>query len=143
MLERVGREEFESILVDTAVLNLPATAFSLLANHRIEEQSGLPVGCAPSNGGYMWKQSLDLWGRPGFAAVDASVDAVSAPRSDFRFFGPMTGIGRVFPAVAGATALLSTLACAEVRSLPAVGNHSLYLLFPEVPEQLLQEVRED
>lgn len=46
MLELVDRGEFESILVDTAVMNLPTTAFSLLANRRIKEQFGLPVGCA-------------------------------------------------------------------------------------------------
>lgn len=139
MLELVERGEFESILVDTAVMNIPATAFSLLANHRIKEQFGLPVGCAPSNGTYMWKKPLELWGRQGFTAVDASVHAISALWSDFLLFGPMTGTGRIFPAVAAATALLSTLAYDEVRSLPGEENHPLNLLFPEMASQLLQE----
>jgi tetrahydromethanopterin S-methyltransferase subunit H len=128
--------------VDTAVMNLPATAFSLLANRRIKEQFGLPVGCAPSNGTYMWKKSLELWGRAGFAAVDASVHAISALWSDFLLFGPMTGTERVFPAVAATAALLSTLTYDEVRSLPNVENHPLNLLFPEMTEQLQQEVKE-
>ncbi len=143
MLKLVGDGEFASILVDTAVMGLPTTAFSLLANHRIKEQFGLPVGCAPSNGTYMWKQSLELWGRPGFAAVDASVHAISALWSDFLFFGPMTGTGRIFPAVAAATALLSTFTYDEVRSLPGIETHPLNLLFPDVTELLLKEARED
>jgi tetrahydromethanopterin S-methyltransferase subunit H len=142
MLELVGKGGFESILVDTAVMNLPATAFSLLANRRIKEQFGLPVGCAPSNGTYMWKKSLELWGQPGFAAVDASVHAISALWSDFLLFGPMTGTGRVFPAVAATAALLSTLTYDEVGSLPSVENHPLNLLFPEMAEQLEHEVKE-
>jgi tetrahydromethanopterin S-methyltransferase subunit H len=143
MLELVEKGGFESILVDTAVMNLPATAFSLLANRRIKEQFGLPVGCAPSNGTYMWRESLDLWGQQGFRAVDAGVHAVSALWSDFLFFGPMTGTKRVFPAVAAATALLRTLVYDEVRSLPGTEKHPLNLLFPKVAEQLIDEVGED
>jgi tetrahydromethanopterin S-methyltransferase subunit H len=143
MLELVEKGGFESILVDTAVMNLPTTAFSLLANQRIKEQFGLPVGCAPSNGTYMWKQSLDLWGQQGFRAVDAGVHAVSALWSDFLFFGPMTGTKRVFSAVAAAAALLRTLVYDEVRSLPGTDRHPLNLLFPDVAEQLLKETRED
>jgi tetrahydromethanopterin S-methyltransferase subunit H len=43
-LQMVGEGAFESILVDTAVMNLPATAFSLVANSLIKEEFGLPVG---------------------------------------------------------------------------------------------------
>jgi len=143
MLELVGKGEFESILVDTAVMNLPTTAFSLLANHRIKKQFGLPVGCAPSNGTYMWKKSLELWGRQGFTAVDAGVHAISALWSDFLFFGPMTGTGRVFPAVAAAAALLSTMTYDEIGALPGEETHPLNLLFPKLAGELLQEGGQD
>jgi tetrahydromethanopterin S-methyltransferase subunit H len=142
MLELVGSGEFESILVDTAVMNLPTTAFSLLANHRIKEQFGLPVGCAPSNGTYMWKESLELWGRTGFAAVDAGVHAISALWSDFMLFGPTSGTRRVFPAVAAGMAILSTAIYDESRTLPSEDNHPLNLLFPDIVDQLQQQERE-
>ena len=69
MMELVGNAGFESILVDTAVMNLPATAFSLLANSLVKEEFGVPVGSAPSNGTYMWKASKEMWGSKGFIGV--------------------------------------------------------------------------
>jgi len=50
---------FESILVDTSVMNAPATAFCSLANRMIKEKWGFPCGSAPSNGSYMWKAARD------------------------------------------------------------------------------------
>ena len=138
LLPLVEEGGLESILVDTAVMNLPATTFSLVANRLIKQEFGLPVGCAPSNGTYMWKKSIEMWGRNGFVAVDAAVHALAALASDFLFYGPMSGTGRVFPAVAAATSLLTTLAYQEGRPLPS-GVHPLSLLFPEMMDQLLRE----
>jgi len=109
MMELVGDAGFESILMDTAVRNLPATAFSLLANSLIKEEFGLPVGSAPSNGTYMWKASREMWGSKGFVGVDAGIHALSTLASDFMLYGPMTGTRRIFPAVAADTAVLATL----------------------------------
>ena len=39
---------FESIMVDTTVMNVAAMAFSLQAGREIKGRFGLPVGCAPS-----------------------------------------------------------------------------------------------
>jgi tetrahydromethanopterin S-methyltransferase subunit H len=129
---------FQSILVDTAVMNLPATAFSLVANRLIKQEFGLPVGCAPANGTYMWRKSLGMENRGRFVAVDAAINAIAALASDFLFYGPMTGTSRVFPAVAAATCLLTTLACEQGNPLPKQ-SHPLSLLFPEVVEQLSKE----
>ncbi len=138
MLPLLQKGNFQSILVDTAVMNLPATTFSLAANHLIKQEFGLPVGCAPANGTYMWRKTLKKWNRNRFAAVDAGIHAIAALASDFLFYGPMTGTSRVFPAVAAATCLLTTLAYGEGEPLPRQA-HPLNLLFPEVVEQLLQE----
>ncbi len=138
MLPLVQKGEFQSILVDTAVMNLPATTFSLVANCLIKQEFGLPAGSAPSNGTYMWRKSLEMWGREGFAAVDAGVHAIAVLASDFIFYGPMSGTARVFPAAAAATSMLTTLAYQEGQPLPAKG-HPLNLLFPEMVAQLLQE----
>lgn len=140
MLPMLNKGGFESILVDTAVMNLPFTAFSLIANRLIKQEFGLPVGCAPANGTYMWRKSIGTEGRSKFPAVDAAIDAIASLGSDFIFYGPMTGTSRVFAAVAAATSLLASLAYAQGMPLPA-GTHPLNLLFPEAVEQLLKEGR--
>ena len=138
MLPLVETGNFQSILVDTAVMNLPATAFSLVANRLIKQESGLPAGCAPANGTYMWRKSAGMEGRSSFPAVDVAVEAVAALSSDFIFYGPMTGTERVFPAVAVATALLATLAYEEGATLPG-DTHPLNRLFPDIVEQFTRE----
>jgi len=142
MLPLVDKGNFQSILVDTAVMNLPFTAFSLIANRLIKQEFGLPVGCAPSNGTYMWRKSVGMEGRGNFPAVDAAIEAITVMGSDFIFYGPMTGTTRVFSAAAAATSLLATLAYAEGSPLPSEGT-PLNKLFPEAVEQLMkQEVNE-
>jgi tetrahydromethanopterin S-methyltransferase subunit H len=136
-LQMVGEGAFESILVDTAVMNLPATAFSLVANGLIKEEFGLPVGSAPSNGTYMWKASREMWGAKGFVGVDAGIHAVSALASDFMLYGPMTGTQRIFPAVAAASAVLATLTYEDTKALPESKTHPLNLLFSDMVEQLV------
>lgn len=142
MLPLVEKGNFESILVDTSVMNLPFTAFSLIANRLIKQEFGLPVGCAPSNGTYMWKKAVGEEGAGKFPAVDAAIEAVTAMGSDFIFYGPMTGTSRVFAAVAATTSLLATWAYAEGAPLPSEA-HPLNLLFPEVAEQLLKKEGEE
>ncbi|MDA8104599.1 MAG: hypothetical protein M0Z71_04390, partial [Nitrospiraceae bacterium] len=39
-----GADSFETIIVDTSVMNLPSTSFSLVANRLIKEKHGLPCG---------------------------------------------------------------------------------------------------
>ena len=138
MLPLVEKGDFQSILVDTTVMNLPATTFSLVANRLIKQEFGLPVGCAPANGTYMWRKSLEVENRNRFMAVDAGIHAIAALTSDFLFYGPMAGTSRIFPAVAVATCLLATLAYEEGEPLTREA-HPLNLLFPEMVEQLLKE----
>ena len=138
MLPLVQKGNFDSILVDTAVMNLPFTAFSLVANHLIKQEFGLPTGCAPSNGTYMWRKSLGEQDRSNFLAVDAAIEAVTAMGSDFIFYGPMTGTTRVFSAVAAAISLFAVLVYSEGNPLPS-SSHPLNQLFPDSVEQLLKE----
>ncbi|HLA27794.1 MAG TPA: tetrahydromethanopterin S-methyltransferase subunit H [Syntrophales bacterium] len=138
LLPLVEKGNFGSILVDTAVMNLPATAFSLLANTIIKKEFGLPVGFAPSNGTYMWRKAAREKDKNKFPAIDAGVHAVSALASDFLFYGPLTGTNRVFPAVAAASSMMAALAYEESAFLPT-GNHPLNLLFPDVVKQFKQE----
>ncbi len=105
-----GADTFETIIVDTSVMNLPSTSFSLIANRLIKEKHGLPCGGAYSNGTHMWKEIKTKWGLEGFRAMDAVVQGMSSALwSDFNFCGPAVTAPRVFPAVASAHILLSTL----------------------------------
>jgi len=134
----VGKGNCESILVDTSVMSLPLTAFSMAANGLLKEKFGLPVGCAASNGTYMFRKAAGERGLAWFPAVDAAIEAMVAVASDFVFYGPMSGNARVFAAVAAAYSVLATQAHIEGAPLPA-GGQPLNKLFPETVEQLLNE----
>jgi tetrahydromethanopterin S-methyltransferase subunit H len=138
MLPLVEKGNFDSILVDTSVMNLPTTSLSMVANHLIKKEFGLPVGFAPSNGTYMWRKSASERDKDKFPAIDAGAHAISAIVSDFLFYGPMSGTGRVFPAVAAASSMMAVLAYQETGFLP-VENHPLNLLFPDVVAQFQKE----
>jgi len=120
-LERIleqGAGSFDTIIVDTSVMNLPATSFSLLANKMIKEKLGLPCGGAYSNGTHMWKESKEIWGLEGFKAMDAAAQGMSSALwSDFNFYGPIVTAPRIFPAVATAHILLSTLVYDETKTI--------------------------
>ncbi len=135
-IEKAGAE-FESIFVDTSVMNGPATALCGIANRMLKEKWGFPAASAPSNGSYMWTQARELWGFKGWSAADAALEALSAFfYHDMVFSGPMAGATRIFPAVAMADAFTATSAFAETRKMPADPNHPLYKLFPDFVEQL-------
>lgn len=138
ILPLVEKGNFDSILVDTSVMNLPTISLSMVANHLIKKEFGLPVGFAPSNGTYMWRKSASEQDKGKFPAIDAGVHAISAIASDFLFYGPMTGTSRVFPAVAAATSMMAALAYEESGFLPGE-NHPLNLLFPDVVAQFQKE----
>jgi len=130
LLGLIGPAGFETILVDTSVMNLPATSFSLIANYLIKEEFGLPAGCATSNGTYMWKESRQMWGRDGFAGIDAVAHGISTLLwSDFLFYGPLVSAKRIFPAVAASHIMLSTLVYDEtgwISDNPALPINRFY-----------------
>jgi len=135
-IEKVGAG-FESIMVDTSVMNAPATAFCSLANRLIKEKWGFPCGSAPSNGSYMWKAARDMWGFKGWSGADAALEGLAAfLYHDMVFSGPMAGADRVFPAVALSEAYLATLVFSETGKLPGNEDHPLYGLFPDFVEQI-------
>lgn len=113
-----GADSFETVIVDTSIMNLPATSFSLVANRLIKEKLGLPCGGAYSNGTHMWKEAKEIWGLEGFKAMDAVAQGMScALWSDFNFYGPIVTAPRIFPAVATAHILLSTLVYDETGKM--------------------------
>lgn len=135
-IEKVGAS-FETIIVDTSVLNAPATAICGIANRMIKEKWGYAVASAPSNGSYMlFKQYKDndfkAW-----SGMDAGLEALSAFYfHDLMFTGPMAGAGRVMPAVAMGNAFLATAVFDETKALPKDPNHPLLKMFPDFANQL-------
>lgn len=135
-IEKVGAN-FESIFVDTSVMNGPATAFCSLANRMIKEKWGFPAASAPSNGSYMWKQARELWGFKGWSAADAGLESLASfMYHDMIFSGPMAGASRIFPAVAMADAFTATYAFVETQKLPESETHPLNKLFSDFVGQL-------
>lgn len=137
MMESVGEGTFESVLVDTSVMNLPAIAFSGVANRIVKEATGWPCGVASSNGTYMWKEARELFGTDGFAAMNAPGQGCSALFwTDFIFYGPIVAAPRMFPAVVSGAVMAATMGFYETGRLPSNENHPLYKFFGEFAEKL-------
>jgi len=144
LLPIVEQGQFESILIDTSVMNLPTIGFTLAANRLVKEKFGWPSGCAPANGSYMWlKGCQETWGedigRDVFRGADAGLHALSTILwTDWMVYGPMTGTHRIFGAVAAAMAVLATLVQEEGATLPAHESHPLNRLWPDIAKQLAE-----
>ncbi len=134
----MGADGFDTVIVDTSVMNLPATSLSLMANRLIKEKLGLPCGGAYSNGTHMWKQSKEIWGIEGFRAMDAVAQGMSTVLwSDFNFYGPIATAPRIFPAVATAHILLSMLVYAETGGIAPNEDLPIKKFFPDFLRKLL------
>ncbi|MCL4553798.1 MAG: tetrahydromethanopterin S-methyltransferase subunit H [Actinobacteria bacterium] len=145
MLEKMKPGNFESIIVDTSVMNLPSTGICALSNRLVKEKYGLPAGAASANGTYMWqkavwKENLAGWGEKAFIGLDAGTQAATiALWGDFIFSGPMWGNDHIFPAVAAAHAMVSTMRYAETGALTANESAPVYKLFPDFVKTLKGE----
>lgn len=136
-MEAVGAGDFESVLVDTSVMNLPAIALSGVANRIVKEATGWPCGVASSNGTYMWKQARELFGPDGFAAMNASGQGCSALFwSDFIFYGPIVAAPKMFPAVVSGTVMAAAMGYYETGKLPSNTNHPFYKFFDDFAQKL-------
>lgn len=137
IMESIGQDTFETIMVDTSVMNLPAIAFSGIANKIIKEETGWPAGVASSNGTYMWKEARELFGTDGFNAMNASGQGCSSLFwSDFIFYGPIVAAPRMFPAVVSGAVMAATLGFYETGKMPSNQNHPIYKFFNDFVEKL-------
>lgn len=137
MLDLIGENSFESLMVDTAVMNLPSMSFSCMANRMIKDELGYPCGLASSNGTYMWKEAREMWGSDGFTAINAAGQAIAGLLwSDLLFTGPIVNLPKIMPAVATGASMLSTLAYYETGKLTETATHPLYKLFEDFAKKL-------
>lgn len=141
MMDLIGNDTFESVLVDTSVMNLPAMSFSGMACKMIKEGSGWPAGVASSNGTYMWKEAREMWGPDGFSAMNVAGQASAVLLwSDFLFSGPIVNIPKLIPATVATTLLLSTLVYQQTGKLSGNPNHPIYKFFNEFAQKLNQPI---
>jgi tetrahydromethanopterin S-methyltransferase subunit H len=145
MMDKMKPGNFESILVDTSVMNLPSTGICALSNRLVKEKYGLPAGAASANGSYMWQKAMwkdnrEKWGENAFIGLDAGTHAATiALWGDFIFSGPMWGNEHVFPAVSAAHAMVSTISYAETGQLTSNESAPVYKLFPDFVKTLKGE----
>lgn len=141
MLESIGEDSFESVLVDTSVMNLPATAFSSIANKMIKEEFGVPAGVASSNGTYMFKKETnEMWGKDGFTSMNAAGQAVATMFwCDLIFYGPQVIAPKIFPAIVSAAVQLATFRYYETGEVPSNPNHPIYKFFNDFADKLKSE----
>jgi tetrahydromethanopterin S-methyltransferase subunit H len=137
LMPEIERGGFSSVLVDTTVMNVAAMAFSLQAGFEIKERFGLPVGCSPANGTYMWKEMRGPASSECFKGADAAAHGVAALLwNDFLFYGPMTGTERVFGAAAAAESIKAMAACAASGRLAASETHPVRKLFGKFAQEV-------
>ncbi len=145
MMSKLEAGNFDSIIVDTSVMNLPSTGICALSNRQVKEKYGIPAGAASANGTYMWQKSTwkdnkAVWGESAFIGLDAGTHAATvALWGDFIFSGPMWGNDHVFPAVSAAHAMVSTMRYAETGKLTENENTPVYKLFPDFIKTLKGE----
>ena len=73
---RIGDIEFEGIILDTAVLDMPSIAQSSLAIMEIKDKIGYPVGCAPDNGIVIWKKMSEKKGTSEYMIAASMASAI-------------------------------------------------------------------
>lgn len=141
LMEQIGPGTFETILIDTSVMNLPAIAISCVANKMLKEKYGWPVGTAPSNGTYMWKNGREAFGSDGFTGINSAGQGIAAFLwSDMIFYGPLVAAPKIYPAVLTATLMQATYIFAETNKLPANKEHPIYKHFSDFTDKLMEVV---
>jgi tetrahydromethanopterin S-methyltransferase subunit H len=102
----------------------------------VKDKYGVPVGCAPSNGIYIWKEGRNLWGVKSLKLCNASASAIALTLGcDYVLYGPIGEAPQVFPARAVADAVVAT-AVRDMGITTQTRDHPVYKLFPEFAEEL-------
>ncbi len=140
LLAVIGENTFETVMVDTASVNLPSLALACITSRMIKEKLGYPVGCCPTTTSSTWKGLRESWGDHGFHAVDTAAHALGVLWSDFIFFGPVVWAPRTLPAISVTEVVKGVLRAYETTKLPEDSSHPLNLLFGEFAEQFKEEL---
>jgi len=74
--KRIRGIEFQGMILDTAVLDMPSIAQSSLAVMEIKDKIGYPVGCAPDNGIAIWKKMSEKKGSSEYMMAASMATAI-------------------------------------------------------------------
>ncbi|MEM3061652.1 MAG: hypothetical protein QW265_04505 [Candidatus Bathyarchaeia archaeon] len=74
--KNVEKLNLKGFILDTAVLDFPSLAHSLMAIYEIKDRFGLPTGCAPENGILLWRRIMDKKGSTEFMISEAVAYAI-------------------------------------------------------------------
>jgi tetrahydromethanopterin S-methyltransferase subunit H len=72
MVQMAREAGVEQLLVDTAVMDIPAVTFAAAIADQVKSELGLPVGCGPHNAITIWRHKKK-YGKPGQALAEAAV----------------------------------------------------------------------
>jgi tetrahydromethanopterin S-methyltransferase subunit H len=108
LLPAAEKAGVDNILLDPGVLDLASTGWTGAAIEQLKDTyESYPVGCAPANAIYTWKNSKGLTS-PSFQGVAGGVFSYLIARGvDFIFYGPIGIAPWAFPACAVSEAICS------------------------------------
>lgn len=108
LLPAAEKAGVDNILLDPGVLDLASTGWTGAAIEQLKDTyESYPVGCAPANAIYTWKNSKGLTS-PSFQGVAGGVFSYLIARgADFIFYGPIGIAPWAFPACAVSEAICS------------------------------------
>lgn len=130
MLDWIGTDSFETVLVDTASTNLASIGLASLASRAVKEKFGFPAGCCPTVGTSTWKSARDMFGTLAYHSIDAIAHSLAAFMwNDFIFYGPLVSAKRLIPSIAATEVIRSVNRAYETGYLTYDSGHPVNLLF--------------
>jgi tetrahydromethanopterin S-methyltransferase subunit H len=129
LLTRIRSCKAKNILVDVPVFDIASMGASVDAISMVRSELGLPVGCAPANATYQWREKrLDLL-RSNFGSCHAAACAIMQfSGASYIMMGPIGGAPRIFKACAMTDAMIAYEARTKgVR--PLSQKHPIYMIF--------------
>jgi len=128
LLSAAERAGISSVLVDTAVLDVPSIGLAAEAVETVKRELGLPTGCAPLNAVLEWKKVKALGPKAKDACSASAAAVIQMSGGDFILYGPITKSEIVFPACA----MVDSVIAYEARLhgiKPRSNEHPLYTIF--------------
>ena len=129
LLNRIKNTPAKNILIDVPVFDVASMGASSEAIHLIRSQLGLPIGCAPANATYQWKEKrVDLL-RSNFGACHAAACAIMQfSGASYIMMGPIRGVRRIFKVSAMTDAMIAYSAMTKGVK-PLSKSHPIYKIF--------------
>ncbi|MBD3352004.1 MAG: hypothetical protein GF364_11010 [Candidatus Lokiarchaeota archaeon] len=108
LLQKAKEAGVNDFIVDVAVLDLMSIGMCAASQDLIKQEFGFPVGCAPTNAVFEWKNAKEILGKDGRIIADASICTYLRDYgADFILYGAARHAPQVFSAMAPREAIVS------------------------------------